>query len=175
MAPLIESDLCVPRATGELILMRQINLLQVLNLVVEDILAMGSTTRIDTPAPKKPDGAARSALETLSVVPKPIRVSPQGLIYIAMDQKSSLEGYLELMRTEPSFLAHEVNRWFFSRAELLEDERGIQLPSHTDKYISIAMCEVIHNAVTGTATWDYICRLLQSLIEVPRCNGPQGV
>lgn len=37
----------------------------------------------------------------------------------------------------------------------------------TDKYISIAFFEVIHNAVIGAAAWDYLYRLLRALVDKP--------
>jgi hypothetical protein len=43
MKKAIDAQLIVPQATGELILMRQINLLQLLNIIVEDILDTSST------------------------------------------------------------------------------------------------------------------------------------
>jgi hypothetical protein len=161
----VNAGLCVPQSTGELILERQLYLLQALNIMVEDILSGGSASRNARTRPKKPEEAARAALSTLSIDPKPDKLSLQDLLANAIDQKSSLENYLNLCRTEPSFLAHIVNNWFFSRPELVQDEKGRSMPLVTDKYISIAIFEMIHNAVTGAAIWDYICRLLQALID----------
>lgn len=67
------------------------------------------------------------------------------------------------MRTEPVFLSHEVNIWFFSRPELVPDEKGRTLPMHTDKYISSTVLEVMHNAVKVTAIWEYMTRLMEIL------------
>lgn len=67
------------------------------------------------------------------------------------------------MCTEPVFLAHEVNIWFFSRPELLPDEKGRRLPVHTDKYISGAVLEAVHNAIKATAIWEYMSRLIELL------------
>jgi hypothetical protein len=160
----VDAGLCVPQSTGELILERQLYTLQTLNILVEDILD-GSSTRIANKRPKKPEEAARTALSKLAIVPKPNKLSLQDLLASILDQKSSLNEHLILCRTEPVFLAHTVNNWFFSRPELLQDERGRRLPLHTDKYISISFFEVIHNAVTGPANWDYLCRLLQLLLD----------
>jgi hypothetical protein len=171
----VRAGFCLPRSSGELVLQRQLYTIRALNVLIEDILDLGSTTRVTTKASKKPAEAATSALEKLSIAPKQGQVSPQGVFYSAMDQKSALEGYLDLMRTEPAFLAFEVNRWFFSRAEQVPDELGRILPLHTDKYITIAFCEVIHNAIIGTATWDYICRLMQGLMDHPKDKVYQGI
>lgn len=35
------------------------------------------------------------------------------------------------------------------------------MPAHTDRYISAAVLEAVHNAVRGAAIWDYMCRLLE--------------
>jgi hypothetical protein len=165
LSVVVNARLCVPQSTGELILERQLYTLQHLNILVEDILELGSTSRNAKTRPKKPEEAARAALSKLSIVPKPDKLSLQELLATALDQKSSLDDYLSLCRTEPVFLAHVVNNWFFSRPELVKDEKGRTMPLVTDKYISIAIFEMIHNAVTGAAIWDYVCRLLQLLVD----------
>jgi hypothetical protein len=159
----INDGLCVPQSMGDLILQRQICLLQALNTLVEDILEEGSTSRKKTARPKKPEETARVALSTLSIDHKPEKMSLENLIAQALDQKNALEDYVTLCRTEPVFLAHVVNTWFFSRPELVPDEKGRSEPLITDKYISIAIFEVIHHAVIGVALWDCVYRLLQTL------------
>jgi hypothetical protein len=139
--------------------------LQVLNILVEDVLEGGSTSRIAETRPRKPEEAARAALSKLSIVSNPEQLSLQDLLGSALDQKSSLDDYLKLLRIEPTFLAHVVNNWFFSRPELVNDEKGRIMPLLTDKYISIAIFELLHNAIIGGANWYYICRLLELLIE----------
>ena len=156
----VDAGLCVPQSTGELILNRQLYTLQPLNILIEDILEGGPTSRTSKTRPKKSDEAALAALSKLSIVAKPDKLSSQDLLAIALDQKSSLDDYLNLHCTEPVFLAHVVNNWFFSRPELVKDEKGRTLPVLTDKYISIAIFEAIHNAVTGAAIWNYLHRLL---------------
>jgi hypothetical protein len=165
LSVVVNAGLCVPQSTGELILERQVYTLQALNILVEDILEGGSTSRNARTRPKKPQEATRAALSKLSIVPKPDKLSLQDLLASALDQKSSLDDYLNICRTEPVFLAHVVNNWFFSRPELVQDEKGRIMPLATDKYISIAIFEVIHNAVTGAAIWDYLYRLLQTLVD----------
>jgi hypothetical protein len=165
LSVVVNAGLCVPQSTGELILERQLYTLQALNILVEDILEGGSTSRNARTRPKKPQEATRDALSKLSIVPKPEKLSLQDLLASALNQKSSLDDYLNLCRTEPVFLAHVVNNWFFSRPELVQDEKGRIMPLVTDKYISIAVFEVIHNAVTGAAIWDFLYRLLQTLVD----------
>jgi hypothetical protein len=66
------------------------------------------------------------------------------------DQKSSLKDYISLFSTEPTVLAHEVNLWFFTRPELVADEKGRSMPGHTDQYISGAVFDAVHvSALSG--------------------------
>ncbi|CAJ2502431.1 Uu.00g098250.m01.CDS01 [Anthostomella pinea] len=161
--PSIDAGLCIPQSAGELILTRQIYMLQCLNIVVEDILEAGSTTRNQKQPPKKSTDAAAAALSKLSIQPSPPKLDLADLHNSAKDQKATLEDNLNLVCTEPVVLAHAVNIWFFSRPELVADEKGRMLPAHTDKYISAAFFEAVHSAVKGPAIWDYMCRLLELL------------
>jgi hypothetical protein len=70
-----------------------------------------------------------------------------------------------MCRTEPVFLTHVVNNWFFSQPGLVPDEKGRIMPLVTDKYISVSIFEVIHNSVIGAAIWDYVYSLLQVLSQ----------
>jgi hypothetical protein len=158
----VDAGLCVPQSTGELILERQLYTLQLLNTLTEDILD-GSSTKTTGKRTKKSEEGVSAALSKLTIVPKPDKLSLQDLKASVLDQKSSLNEYLDLLRTESEFLAHAVNTWFFSRPELLQDENGRHLPLHTDKYISISFFEVVQNAVAGAANWEYLHRLLQLL------------
>jgi predicted metal-dependent hydrolase len=87
---------------------------------------------------KKSNDAVSAALSKLTIVSKPDKLSLQELEASILDQKSSLNEYLDLCRNEPAFLAYAINIWFFSRPELLQDEKGRHLPLHTDKYMSIS-------------------------------------
>jgi hypothetical protein len=64
---------------------------------------------------------------------------------------------------EPVVLVHEVNVWFFSQPGFVPDEKGRILGVHTDKYISAAVLDSVHNAIRSAATWNYISRLLDLL------------
>ncbi|XP_014553642.1 hypothetical protein COCVIDRAFT_107162 [Bipolaris victoriae FI3] len=164
MKPAMQAGFIVPQATGELILMRQINLLQLLNIAIEDILDTASTTRARTEQPKvKEDTTA--ALAKLSIHSPPKKVELVDLVDMAKDRLSSCEDLVALISTEPTVLTHEVNFSFFSRPELVADEKGRMLPVHTDKYISGAVLEAVHGAVKIAATWYYIGRLVGLLKE----------
>ncbi|KFY67662.1 hypothetical protein V496_01486 [Pseudogymnoascus sp. VKM F-4515 (FW-2607)] len=160
---LADASFVTPQSTGELILLRQSYILQSLNILIEDILEGGSSSTSSKTRPRKSGSVALAALSNLSDVVTPNKPSLQDLLVNALDQKSSLDDHLSLCRKEPIYLAHVVNNWFFSRPELVKDERGRSMPLHTDKYISIAIFEAIHSAVKNASIWDYLYRLLQLL------------
>ncbi|RDW79311.1 uncharacterized protein DSM5745_06163 [Aspergillus mulundensis] len=166
MQAAVDSRHIVPRSAGELILARQVSILQALNILVEDILELGSSTRA-TAVPKKKQPKEINRAPPAAADSKPAKLSLDEILARAQDQKSSVEDYLGLCRKECAFLAPIVNMWFATRPELLPDERGQRLPLHTDKYKSTAFFEALHSAVIGVAVWDYICRLLQTLIDKP--------
>ncbi|KAI8942788.1 hypothetical protein NX059_000831 [Plenodomus lindquistii] len=160
MKPAIEAGLVVPQAIGELVLMRQNYLLQLLNIVIEDIFDAASTTRSKTTRPIRAVDVATAALATLSFHSPPTKLGISDLADSSQEQKSSWEDYITLISTEPTVLSHEVNLWFFTRPELVGDERGRSMPVHTDKYISGAVLDAVHGAVKATATWNYISKIL---------------
>ncbi|KAL2856783.1 hypothetical protein BJX68DRAFT_229467 [Aspergillus pseudodeflectus] len=161
----INAGAIAPRATAELVMQRQLYALQSFNILVEDILDLGSTSR-DTSAPKKHSRKKPSQSQATPAKPEKLPVSE--LLLRAQDQKTAAEDYLTLCRTEPAFLTPIVNMWFMSRPELLPDEKGRRLPLYTDKYKSVAFFEVLHSAVVEAAVWEYVCRLLQGLVDKPR-------
>ncbi|KDN62411.1 hypothetical protein CSUB01_02441 [Colletotrichum sublineola] len=145
-AAAMQANLCIPQATGEFVLHRQVNLLQALNVLVEDILEQGSTERSQKPRPKNPVESASAALSKLSIRDSPVKLSLPDLVASARDQAASCKEHLGLY-SEPVVLAHE-GRWM-----------GV----HTDKYISAAVFDTLQNAVKEAAIWDYIHRLLARL------------
>ncbi|KAK7419619.1 hypothetical protein QQX98_003210 [Neonectria punicea] len=161
-APAIKAGLCVPQATGELILTRQINLLQALNILVEDILDEGSTVGNGKKAPKKSGKAAVEAFSKLSIQASERKLTLSDIVATAEMQKESFEEYLGLLSAEPIVLAHAVNICFFSRPELVPDERG-RREGLGDRHTSAAVFEAMHIGVKGAAMWKYICNLLELL------------
>jgi hypothetical protein len=162
MESALEQRFIIPQSLGELILQRQLHLLQILNIMIEDVLDQGSETRDRSQLAKnsKPPTAPLSDSVAKQAT---VKLTPQELVAIASDQKSSLEEYLSLLRTEPTVLCAGVNAQFFSRPELVPDERSRSLPVHTDKYVGPAVFETIHHAVQGIATWQSITGLLDLL------------
>jgi len=165
LQPAIRAGLCVPQSTGELILNRQLTLLQTLNIIIEDILDEGSESRARGERPTKSSQPATTAaaFSKLAIKPPPQKLALPDLITSASDQESSTKEYLGLLSTEPVVLSHAVNITFFSRPELVPDEKGRALPVHTDRYISGAFFEAVHSAVKAAAIWSYIGRLLELL------------
>ncbi|KAF4340807.1 Ipa [Fusarium beomiforme] len=159
----IEHGVLIPRSLGELVLQRQINILQILNVMIEDILDQGSQTRNRGEPKKQFKNAPLSESASMQAT---AQLMSQDIVSIASDQKSSLEEYLSLLRTEPTVLCPGVNAQFFSRPELVPDEQGRSLPVHTDKYIGPAVFETIHHAVQGIFIWESITGLLD-LLEKP--------
>ncbi|RBR07564.1 hypothetical protein FVER53590_12696 [Fusarium verticillioides] len=132
----VDHGVLIPRSLGELVLQRQITILQLLNNAPLSESASKQTT---------------------------VKLTPQEMAAIASDRKSSLEEYLSLLRTKPTVLCPGVNVQFFSRPELVPDEKGRSLPVHTDKYIGPAVFETIYHAVQGIAIWISITSLLDLL------------
>ncbi|KAG5814275.1 hypothetical protein H9Q74_002897 [Fusarium xylarioides] len=159
----VDHGVLIPRSLGELVLQRQITILQLLNVMIEDILDQGSQTRTRSGAKKQSKNAPLSESASKQAA---VKLNPQEVTAIASDQKSSLEEYLSLLRTEPTVLCPGVNLQFFSRPELVPDEKGRSLPVHTDKYIGPAVFETIHHAIQGIAIWESITALLD-LLEKP--------
>lgn len=164
MGPYINNGTCVSQATGDLIVARQLNLAQLLVIIIDDILELGSTTRAQNERLQKRDTAsATAALAKLTIRSKPTKFALPDLLESAMEQKASMDDDLNLMYIERVVLAHYVNVWFYSRPELVADEKGRILPALTDRYISAAMFDAIQNAVKAVAVWNYITCLLQLL------------
>jgi hypothetical protein len=163
LAPAIHAQLVIPQSVGELVIARQTNILQPLNILIEDILEAGSNGRNQRLAPKKSTNPGSQALPRLTSIPKQPKLTLFDISANANEQQLSLEDYLGLMLTEPLVLAHVVNLRFFSQPELVADEKGRRLPAHTDKHISPVLYEAIQDAIRGVSIWSYINLLLQHL------------
>ncbi|KAL3465591.1 hypothetical protein BJX64DRAFT_252159 [Aspergillus heterothallicus] len=137
-------------------------LLQSLSIPVEDILKKGSA-REETTLPMKPKEASRTALSALSIQHTPARASLAELCFRALERRNCLEDYVALCRTEPVFLTHVVNSWFYSRPDLVPAVDGCIKPLATDKYISVAFFEVLQKSILALAIWDYIYQLLREM------------
>ncbi|RBR09087.1 uncharacterized protein FIESC28_10027 [Fusarium coffeatum] len=155
----------IPQSLGELILRRQLVLLQILNIMIETVLHEDSETRDRSQLAEKPKPTTTPLPSSVSKQAT-AKLNSQDLSAIASDQKSSLQEYLSLLRTEPDVLCSSVSVEFFSRPELLPDEKGRSLSVHTDRYIGPAVFETIHNAFQGIASWDSITGLLDLLAKL---------
>ena len=159
----IEAGTCVPQGTGELILQRQIYLCQLLSSIVEDILEEASQGRKEVTHTDKGKKIVPNTRAGLSASSAKARLSFAYILKSAQDQRSAAQEYLELLSSESDILAHEVNIWFYTRSELLPDDRGRRLQAHTDKYISGAFCEAITASYKSSALWVYLNGLLDLL------------
>ncbi|GAB7328234.1 hypothetical protein MBLNU13_g00252t1 [Cladosporium sp. NU13] len=141
----------IPRAIGELILIRQQYLFQFLNHLVEEILDLGSETRNKTAPEKHVNEALTTAVLNLKIQPQSMNSSLPEVRIQASDAKAALEDYLHLLRTEPFVLNHAVNTLYWSRAELVPDDRGRILPRFTDNYLSAAFFDSVTTSVKAIA------------------------
>ncbi|KAM7197295.1 hypothetical protein V8F33_005723 [Rhypophila sp. PSN 637] len=145
MQMLLRTRGLVPQEMGEFILTRQIYLLQSLIIVIDDILEQGSQTKANK-APKSQEATPNSALSKITPPSASRKLNLDDMISVSRNQRDSADLYLNSLSTEPVVLAHAVNFAFFSRPELVPDEKGRSLPVHTYKYISGAFFDAIHTA-----------------------------
>ncbi|KAH7234142.1 hypothetical protein B0J15DRAFT_571794 [Fusarium solani] len=163
-APAVRANVCVPQSFGQLVLERQMVILQCLNIIIEDVLKIGSEAKDQQQPVKNDEGdGLTGAFSSLSVRDTTGRIELRDLVASARDQMSALEERVDLLRTESIMLAHAVNAAFFSRPDLVPDEKGRVLPAHTDKFISAVFFDVIHDGIQAGATWAYITRCLELL------------
>lgn len=132
--------LILPAHEAELLILRQTTTLRFYNDLVEEILDLGSASRVKATTSKKLPNktSTASALANLTIKPKSLKVSICEIIAQAIEQKAASEDYLELLRSEPLILNHAVNMAYSSRPELVPDERGRILPLLSDIYLSSA-------------------------------------
>ncbi|KOS21326.1 hypothetical protein ESCO_006789 [Escovopsis weberi] len=114
LRPAFEAGLCIPKSVGDLVLERQLFLLTTLNILVMEILDVGSKTRATNDRAKKSDDPASAAISNLSIQERPKKPNLRDLVASAQEQRDSLVDYLELLSSEPVVLAHAVNMFFFS-------------------------------------------------------------
>lgn len=158
------ASVLLPRAEGEMIMHRQECLFILFNALVEEILDLDSETRAKKePKPKKANKALVTAVSNLSIEPRALKVSISEIIGQAIEQKDAQCDYLDLLRSEPVVLNQLVTKLYYSRPELVPDERGRILPLLTDRYISTAFFEGINAAVRVIAIWEHIIVLLRLL------------
>jgi hypothetical protein len=153
----------IPGTVGRPVLMRQQYLFQFLNHIIEEILDLDSETRQKQAPKRNVDKALTTAASQLTIQPKPLKNSLPEVRAQAMESKAALEDYLFLLRAEPVVLNQAVNAAYWSRAELVPDDRGRILPVITDRYLSAAFFDAVTTAVKIIAIWDYILRLLELL------------
>lgn len=109
--------------------------------------------------------SARTALPNIAVVEHPESVWAFDLLNSASNIKFCYNDFLDLCCTNPVFLSWAVGDWYMHRPELVPDQKGRRIGGFTDKCNGIVMYEMIQNALTAPATWEYLCSVLQLLID----------
>ncbi|KAJ5158920.1 uncharacterized protein N7500_008571 [Penicillium coprophilum] len=143
--PAIRARVCIPQSVGE------------------DRRAEPERPQPQERKKKPTDKGAAAALSKPPTQRPQKKLTLSDLVVTARYNQDTREGYLNLLSSEPVVLAHAVNIWFFSRPELVPDEKGRRLPVHTDKYISGAVFEAVHSSIQGAAIWKYIASILEQL------------
>lgn len=168
------NSVLIPGTVGRPVLMRQQYLFQFLNHIIEEILDLDSETRQKQAPKRNVDKALATAASQLYIQPKPLKCSLPEVRSQAMESKTALEDHLFLLCAEPVLLNQAVNTAYWSRAELVPDDRGRILPVITDRYLSAAFFDVVTTAVTTITIWDYILRLLE-LLEIASDKVEKGI
>ncbi|KAF0328624.1 hypothetical protein GQ607_004036 [Colletotrichum asianum] len=189
----------LPRDIGEMVLCRQLFLLQRLNDMANMLLGeyrpreveplglywltrtfLTKTSRqpaSNTAAPTAdaPVDALEQGIQMLQVpgargtpqtqpAAKKIREEPlpdpKDLI---RDRKIAHEAYLDALASRPAMLAREVAAWFYSRPELIADEKGRSLPLKADYHASGAVLDAAQSAIKAAAISSYADQLLSRL------------
>ncbi|PLB54148.1 hypothetical protein P170DRAFT_344444 [Aspergillus steynii IBT 23096] len=152
-----------PSVIGNYILARQMQFLQMMNLVVWEILAVYWRGNEKGTSGGKPQGPGTMKLIGLCIREQKDVVSLESLAEMAADNKRSLENWAWLCRTDPEYLINMIYAWFFTQPGLIGDSDNLLLPTMVDKHVSTSLFEMLHTFVHSAAVWDFIARLLREL------------
>ncbi|KAK1246964.1 hypothetical protein MKX08_000766 [Trichoderma sp. CBMAI-0020] len=161
--PVMLAGFCVPRSIGEMILKRQLLIIQKLNILIYNILYLGSQSRQEIERPKRYEQTPSAALSKLTIQERPKKLALSDLVSSAQDQKDTFEEYLGLLSADQDMLAHAMSIWFVSRPETVTDGQGGHLPAFSSNNINGAIFDSIHHTIKGATVWNYMCRLLHLL------------
>ncbi|KAL3427491.1 hypothetical protein PVAG01_01000 [Phlyctema vagabunda] len=170
----VDAGSCVSRAIGEWILNRQFQFLLGLNNFLDFTFNMFSAIQMLIGRPRRCEDLLHAALSKFSAIEQSERGALSDLRSIGFDHKKSLDDYLALYYTSSS-LIYTVEKWIMSRAGLICDENGRTLLFNPDKYVSIAIFDLVNHAITSITTWDYLCRLMQLLNDAARDNSFKNI
>ncbi|KAF3810416.1 hypothetical protein GCG54_00000463 [Colletotrichum gloeosporioides] len=170
----------LPKGIGEMILCRQLFLLQRLNDIANFILQEAGVSKI----PRKRREVDQLDLAWLTRTLLSNRNSPQLASWsrgapqaqpaakkvkedplpdpkdLIRDRKIAYEAYLDSLASQPAMFAREVAAWFPIRPELIADEKGRSLPLKADMHASSAVLDAAHSAIKGTVISSYADQLL---------------
>lgn len=161
--PVMLAGFCVPRSIGELILKRQILIIQKFNVLICNILHLNSQSMQEIERPKKYEQAPSVALSKLTIQERPKKLSLPDLISSARDQKDTFEEFLRLLSADQDTLVHATSICFVSRPEAVFDDKGGHQPAFSSNNFNNAIFDAFHNTIKGATMWNYICRLLHLL------------
>ncbi|KAJ4246530.1 hypothetical protein NW762_013470 [Fusarium torreyae] len=139
----VENGDCIPQHVGELVLKRQLTLLQCLKILMDNILEEANS-------------------KEQWQVSKPTFMEVVANVH---DQQSSLEEYLVSLRTESKILYINVSVQFFRQLRPVYEEEGQPPTVPVEGNIGIAVFEVMHQATQAVAIWMIIRDLLDLLLE----------
>ena len=155
----------LPRATGGMILARQMHLTGALHQVIVNILRVGSTTRIKNERPERDTKAVQDALTKLSIAQKPNTVSVGDLLVACRGYKSFFDDGTTILYNEPAALLYKLRCRFSTQPDSVPDDKGREIFAFTDQHASSVFFEMIHDALATTARWRFISLLLELLRE----------
>ncbi|UKZ62368.1 uncharacterized protein TrAtP1_003618 [Trichoderma atroviride] len=161
--PVMLAGFCVPRSIGEMILKRQLLIIQKLNILLYNILYSSSQLRQEIERPKRYEQAPSAALSKLSIQERPKKLALSDLVSSAQDQKDTFEEFLRLLSADQDMLAHAMSIWFVSRPETIMDDTCGHLPAFSNNNINGAIFDSVHHTIKGATVWNYMCRLLHLL------------
>lgn len=161
--PVMLAGFCVPRSIGEMILKRQLLIIQKLNILMFNILYLSSQSRQEIERPKRYEQAPSAALSKLTIQERPKKLALSDLISCAQDQKDTFEEFLSLLSADQDMLAHAMSIQFVSRPETVVDDKGGHLPAFSSNNINGAIFDSVHHTIKEATVWNYMCRLLNLL------------
>ncbi|KAM0551828.1 hypothetical protein ACHAPJ_008163 [Fusarium lateritium] len=139
----LENGDCIPQQVGELVLKRQLTLLQCLKILMDNILE-------EVNAKEQWELSKPTFMEVVAIV---------------HGQQSSLKKYLVSLRTESNILYTNVSVQLTRQLRPVYEEEG-QLPSvPAEDNVGMAVFEVMHQAIQAVTIWMIIRDLLDLLLE----------
>ncbi|KAM4058678.1 ipa protein [Hirsutella rhossiliensis] len=152
-----------PWSIGNLILLKQLSLLQTLKAIFNNLLHESSRPTYGQQLSQSPDKAASAIPSEPTIQAPPAKMSLSSLVAFARDQRDSLGENLDLFCTEPLVLAYYVNACLRCQPKAVADGQSHPESAKTDADICAAFYRAVHIANRSAAIWNYITHLLELL------------